>query len=165
MSSFYGNYSVGGGTGGTSDYNQLLNKPFTNLIGDSSSPIIFETLDFGNYMVKGSFIYVAGDPNVKETSYLNYVEILQDSASNKKVAKYETFEDGKYYIYTIYFNEDGTCVVDKILINKSEGLVFLKDADLPQEGIEHVLYVTEKTIYQWNEDHYVDMNTPSWGVF
>lgn len=165
MSSFYGNHGVGGGTGGTSDYNQLLNKPFTNLIGGSSSPIIFETLDFGNYMVKGSFIYVAGDTAIKEASYLNYIEILQDSASKKKVAKYETFEDGKYYIYTVYFNGDGTCVVDKILINKSEGLVFLKEEEMPQEGIESVLYVTGKTIYQYKDGNFIDMNAPQWGTF
>ena len=116
-------------------------------------------------MVKGSFIYVAGDTAIKEASYLNYIEILQDSASKKKVAKYETFEDGKYYIYTVYFNGDGTCVVDKILINKSEGLVFLKEEEMPQEGVESVLYVTEKTIYQYKDGNFIDMNAPQWGTF
>jgi hypothetical protein len=163
MSSFYGTYNgTSGGTGGTSDYNDLLNKPFTNIVGTSTSPINLSNLDYGNYIIKGSYIYHKNDLNVKSAKILN-VEILQDSSSSRKVAKFETIENNTFYIYLIYFNEDGTCLIDRTPIKKSEGVIFIDEENLPTTGSEEVLYITEKTIYQWKDNDYIDMNAPHWG--
>jgi hypothetical protein len=165
MSSFYGSYcGTSGSANGTSDYNDLLNKPFTNIVGTLSSPIVLNNLDYGNYMLKGSFIYTSKDKDIKSVSYQNYIEIVQDAVSLKKVAKYETFEDGKFYIYSIYFNDDNTCLLDKMSISKSEGTIFLNEEDLPEEGIESILYVTELAIYQWKNGEWVNMRDPLWAT-
>jgi len=165
MSSFYGNYSVGGGTGGTSDYNDLLNKPFIHKEGTLNNPIVLNTLDYGHYLIKGNFLYTSKDTENKTVNYQSYIEIYQDTISLRKVAKYETFEDGKYYIYTIYFNEDDTCLRDKLSITKSDGVLFISESELPTEGSEGILYITERTIYQWKNGNYIDMNAPQWGEF
>lgn len=165
MSSFYGNYSVGEGGTGTSDYNQLLNKPFIQLVGTIQSPIVLNTLDFGNYLIKGSFIYTKLDTDMKEFKSKNYVEIFNDSVSQKKVAKYETFENSICYIYTIEFNNDDTCLRNKYSIVKSDGVLFIDESDLPKTGSEGVLYITERTIYQWRNNEYIDMNAPRWDTF
>jgi hypothetical protein len=165
MSSFYGNYGgTSGGAGGTSDYNDLLNRPFTNIVGTSTSPINLSNLDYGNYIIKGSYIYCDKDTDVK-TVKQNYVEIFQDTVSLRKVAKFETVEDGASYVYLIFFNDDGTCLQDKTPIKKSEGVIFLDESDLPIPGAESILYVTENTIYQWKDNNYIDMNAPVWGDF
>jgi hypothetical protein len=115
-------------------------------------------------MLKGSFIYTSKDKDIKSVSYQNYIEIVQDAVSLKKVAKYETFEDGKFYIYSIYFNDDNTCLLDKMSISKSEGTIFLNEEDLPEEGIESILYVTELAIYQWKNGEWVNMRDPLWAT-
>lgn len=166
MSSFYGNYGgISSGSNGTSDYNDLLNKPIINIVGTTQSPIILNTLNYGEYMIKGSFIYTKKDSNIKTISFQNYILISKDEVTLKKLAKYETFEDGQYYIYIIYFNENDTCLQDKIPITKSGGIIFLSEKELPSEGVESVLYVTEKSMYQWKDDNFIDMNIPQWGNF
>ena len=43
MSSFYGSHSIeGGGGGGTSDYNELINTPITNITGSALTPVSFQ---------------------------------------------------------------------------------------------------------------------------
>jgi hypothetical protein len=168
MSSFYGNYGgTGGGAGGTSDYNDLSNKPLINITGSSTSPVVLNTLNYGCYMIKGSFVYTAKDTDVKTVSYQNYIEITQDTVSGRKVANFSTFEDGAYYIYNIYFNDDETCLVDKTPIKKSDGgIIFLKEEDLPDiVGVESTLYVTELAIYQWKDGEWFNMNALAWGEF
>ena len=72
MGSFYGNYSVGGGGGeGTSNYNELTNKPITNLTGTDSKPIVLGDLFTGEYLIKGTYIYNLSDKNKKETLLLH----------------------------------------------------------------------------------------------
>lgn len=169
MSSFYGSYGgTGGGTsGGTSNYNDLLNKPLINITGLSTSPIVLNTLNYGCYMITGSFIYTEKDTDVKTVSYQNYIEIKQDTVSGRKVAVFSTFENGEYFVYNIYFNDDETCLQDKILIKQSDGgIIFLKEEDLPSiTGVESKLYVTELAIYQWKDGKWLNMNAPVWDEF
>ncbi|HRT02963.1 MAG TPA: hypothetical protein P5513_03390 [Candidatus Diapherotrites archaeon] len=44
----------------TGDYNDLINKPATYLIGDNNNPIILSDLDSGLYIVIGSYCFYAG---------------------------------------------------------------------------------------------------------
>ena len=167
MSSFYGNHSVwGGGSGGTTNYNDLINKPVINKTGTESSPIILNALGYGEYIITGNFVYTNKDNTLKGGSFPTYISILQDGITLKKIAKYETFEDGIYYINTVSFNDDETCLIDKISIIKNEGLSFIKEADLPEVGTEDVLYITERDIYRWDSEQgdYVSINTPLWST-
>ena len=160
MSSFYG-------TGGNIIVNSNgsgADSSFTTLTGIESSPIVLNTLDYGNYLIKGYYTYTANDTDTKSVSYQMLVTIMEDNTTFCKVAKFETCEDGIFYIYIITFYDDETCLQDKQSFIKSEGIIFLSEADLPSTGVSDVLYVTETTIYQWsdNDQCYVDLGSPTW---
>lgn len=155
-----------GGNGGTTNYNKLLNIPITNLTGTTSEPIVLNTLDYGNYALIGSYIYTSSDTDTKTINYKTLVEVYQDGETGRKVAKFESFEDSKYYIYNIYFNDDDTCLQDKILLkNQESSVTFIEESELPTEGTEGILYVTETALYQYLNGSYVNMGGPQWGSF
>lgn len=111
------------GGGGTTNYNDLINKPVINKTGTESSPIILNTLGYGEYIITGNFVYTNEDNTLKGGSFPTYISILQDGITLKKIAKYETFEDGIYYINTVSFNDDKTCLIDKISIIDSQEIL------------------------------------------
>lgn len=111
------------GGGGTTNYNDLINKPVINKTGTESSPIILNTLGYGEYIITGNFVYTNKDNTLKGGSFPTYISILQDGITLKKIAKYETFEDGIYYINTVSFNDDETCLIDKISIINSQEIL------------------------------------------
>lgn len=111
------------GGGGTTNYNDLINKPVINKTGTESSPIILNTLGYGEYIITGNFVYTNEDNTLKGGSFPTYISILQDGITLKKIAKYETFEDGIYYINTVSFNDDETCLIDKISIINSQEIL------------------------------------------
>lgn len=111
------------GGGGTTNYNDLINKPVINKTGTESSPIILNTLGYGEYIITGNFVYTNKDNTLKGGSFPTYISILQDGITLKKIAKYETFEDGIYYINTVSFNDDETCLIDKISIIDSQEIL------------------------------------------
>lgn len=164
MSSFYGNYGGSGGGGSVSDYNELLNKPIKILVGTDISPIVLNNLEYGEYLIKGSYVYTNKDTNIKKPS-CQYISIFEDAIIKRKIAKFETVEDSIYYIYTITFKEDDTCLEDKLSIQKSQGIIFVGEQNLPSQGTESILYVTEEHIYQWKNGEYVSINEPQWGSF
>jgi hypothetical protein len=156
---------ITGGSGGTTNYNKLLNTPITNLSGTEDEPVVLNTLNYGNYLLTGYFQYRPGS-SIKSVGYKMLVEVLQDLVTLRKVATFETYEDGDPYHYSIYFNEDGTCLQDKVLIsNQKESILFMKDADLPTAGQEKILYITEDSILVWNGSDYISMSGPQWGSF
>lgn len=63
MPFFGGVVSTGGGTGGTTDYDALSNKPVTNLTG---SPVVICELETGVYNIEGTWAMTADD-TAKET--------------------------------------------------------------------------------------------------
>lgn len=111
------------GGGDTTNYNDLINKPVINKTGTESSPIILNTLGYGEYIITGNFVYTNEDNTLKGGSFPTYISILQDGITLKKIAKYETFEDGIYYINTVSFNDDETCLIDKISIINSQEIL------------------------------------------
>lgn len=159
MGSFYG-------SGGIVNYNQLTNKPITQLTGTESEPIILNTLNYGEYLIDGYFVYTSLDTVLKGSNlHPTYISIMMDDRTLRKAAHYETFESEVYFLYHVYFKNDETCVLDKITINKTHGLIFLDESEFPQPGVEGVLYISKENIYQWNDDEeqYIQLNSPKWG--
>lgn len=118
MSSFYGNVSIGGssGEGGTSNYNELINLPIKNLIGTDSSPIIISNLNYGNYLIKGSYKYNSNSKLLKEDTFKN-IQVFKDETSQNKIAKFEVFENKEYYIITLTYENDGNFIEDRLSIS------------------------------------------------
>lgn len=118
MSSFYGNVSIGGssGEGGTSNYNELINLPIKNLIGTDSSPIIISNLNYGNYLIKGSYKYNSNSKLLKEDIFKN-IQVFKDETSQNKIAKFEVFENKEYYIITLTYENDGNFIEDRLSIS------------------------------------------------
>lgn len=157
---------ITGGSGGTTNYNKLLNTPITNISGTEENPVVLGELDFGSYSLTGYFKYVTRSDNIRQVQYKMLVEVLQDLVTLRKVARFEVYEDSKPFHYSIYFNEDGTCLQDRVLIsNQTQSIIFIKEADLPTIGQEKILYITEDSILVWDGDGYVSMGGPKWGSF
>lgn len=55
--SFFGGGGQGGGSGGVSNYNELTNKPVSNITG---SPVIISSLSTGIYNINGTWTLVEG---------------------------------------------------------------------------------------------------------
>lgn len=61
----------GGGSGGTTNYDDLKNKPVTNLTGD---PVVISTLESGVYNIEGTWAMTADDePKITLKDDLFYV--------------------------------------------------------------------------------------------
>ena len=118
MSSFYGHgWSIGGSDGGTSDYNDLSNKPITNLTGTESSPVTFSDLGYGNYLIKGFYRYSANDDNRLSSSLL--VLITHDEESDGKVAKFDVIENKEVIVITVFYDNDGSFIESRFALGGS----------------------------------------------
>lgn len=171
MGSFYGNYSVSGdGGGGTSNYNDLTNKPITNLTGTDSKPIVLGDLFTGEYLIKGTYIYNKSDENKKETLLL-HVSVSLDEVTKERVCKFEKCEDGTWFMYVVIIRTDDYLVNKYSFSKPSNNILFVAQSELPLKGVEEVLYITEKAIYQWRDNDYILLAAsegsidPVWGTF
>lgn len=159
MTSFYGR-GGGSGTGGsgTSNYNELSNKPITNLTGLTA--INFSTLTPGLYSIRGNYIYNADDGEVKTFPSSNFVEVLLDSISGDKIVTFDLYENGKHLTYSIDYFSDGSYKVDRYtyeIVSSVSG----STEDLPETGDTTKLYATDDGLYVWNEtkQDYVQLGT------
>lgn len=114
MSSFYGHGWSTSGSGGTSDYNDLSNKPITNLTGTETSPVIFSDLGYGNYLIKGFYRYSADDDNRKINSLS--VLITQDDETDEKVAKFEVIENQEIIVVAVFYDNDGSFIESRVAL-------------------------------------------------
>ena len=106
--SFYGGGCViVNGSGGSSNYNDLMNVPIVNLTGTSMQPVIFSELAFGNYIVTGYRQYNQNDIVYLEATP-TYVQVFEDDVTLKKVVRTEIFENGEYYMVALIYEDDGT---------------------------------------------------------
>ena len=88
------NASVGGGTGGTSDYNQLSNRPIKTLIGTAQNPIKLWKLETGLFILNG-FIQHTNEL-VSEGKSL-FVSVVAGLSNGKYVvAAFIPFWEGQY---------------------------------------------------------------------
>lgn len=55
---------------GTTDYDALSNKPFINLTGEASSPIVLESLAVGSYILRGYYKYISSEVTPKQSDNL-----------------------------------------------------------------------------------------------
>lgn len=150
MGSFYGNHAGnGGGSGGVSNYNELSNKPITNLSGLTA--INFSTLTVGLYNIRGNYIYNENDAEVKVFSSPIFVKVLLDSNTGDKIVCFDLHENGKHMTYSIDYSPAGEYTVGKYTYE-----VISSDADttedLPAEGDISKIYATDDGLYVWSEE-------------
>lgn len=115
MVSFYGNAGgEGGGSGGTTNYNDLINKPFINSVGTTSSPIVIQSLESGRYLISGYFKHGTSQTENVEVPAGTKAEVIVgiDTVTGYKVAEYNTFQNGEIIINKILYNQSGA--LDKI---------------------------------------------------
>lgn len=157
--SFYGNGGgIGSGGSGTSNYNELTNKPITNLVGLTA--INLSALTVGLYNIRGNYIFSAEDGEIKHFSSPTFVKIMLDTVSGDKVATFDIYENGRHLTYSIDFLVDGSYKVDKYtyeIINTSAGTT----EELPAIGDSSQLYSTDEGLFVWNETarEYVQLGT------
>lgn len=147
MTSFYGRGS-GTGTSGTSNYNELTNKPITNLTGLTA--INLSTLTIGLYNIRGNYIYNAEDTEVKNFTSPTFVKIMLDAITGDKIVTFDIYENGKHLTYSIDFFSDGSYNVDKYTYEVINTDASTAD-DLPLVGDVTQLYSTEEGFFVWNE--------------
>ena len=157
--SFYGR---GGGNNpggsGTSNYNELTNKPITNLVGLTA--INLSALTVGLYNIRGNYVFNSEDVENKTFPSPTFVKVLLDTKSGDKIVTYDIYENGKHLTYTIDFYPDSTYKVDKYtyeIISTESG----STEDLPDKGDATKLYATDDGLYVWNESvqDYVQLGT------
>lgn len=119
MSSFYGNggWASGSGGSGTTNYNDLTNQPISNLTGTESSPITLSELDYGIYLIKGSYRYNADD-EVKQSSSPLSVQVFQDERTGEKAIKFEIIENQEVIVVTVFYDDD-TFIEDRFALGNS----------------------------------------------
>lgn len=159
MSSFYGRGGgASAGGSGTSNYNELGNKPITNLVGLTA--INLSALTIGLYNIRGNYIFNAEDKEVKTFPSQTFVQIMLDTVTGDKIVTYDTYENGKHLTYSIDCFSDGSYKVDKYtyeIINTTAGTT----EELPKVGDATQLYSTDEGLFVWNEtaQEYVQLGT------
>lgn len=157
--SFYGR---GGGSSsggsGTSNYNELSNKPITNLVGLTA--INLSTLTVGLYNIRGNYIFNAKDNEIKSFNSSTFVEVMLDTVTGDKIVTFDVYENSKHLTYSIDYFEDGSYRVDKYtyeIINTSASTT----EELPAQGDVSKIYSTDEGLYVWNENKqdYVQLGT------
>ena len=108
MSSFYGPGGVGkGGSSGTSDYNELTNKPIKNILGTSEDLFFnLKSIDYGNYSLTGYFKTHAEGSLRKAESALQ-LAVSKDSSTGEKTITYMEVKDNTPTNHTIIYRDNG----------------------------------------------------------
>lgn len=161
MSSFYGIGVIADESGGTTNYNELENRPITNLTG--ILPVDFSSLDVGVYNVTGNYKYSAED-DTHTWSEPNMVYIFKDTVTGKKVLRFDVYEDGARYTITLVYDEDSTYTLSKY----AYGMVSADSVEgLPATGDKSQIYTTKDGIYVWDGEKYRKLgedSDPTWGA-
>ena len=149
MSSFYGNAAIGGGEG-TTNYNDLANRPIVNIEG-IIAPVNLGSLAVGTYNVKGKYRYSESDNDIKNWEYQNIVRIFNDAITDNHIARFDVYENDNRYTYTIITKPDNNYEVQKYAYD-------MVNADfssaLPEEGEINKIYSTGDGIYVYVNGEY-----------
>ena len=130
MASFYGNHAIsgsGGGSVGTTNYNNLTNVPIKNLKGIDTEPIVFSKLDYGNYLMSGYYQY-----NINSLVYIESIptniRVFQDSITLQKVVCFEIFENNEYFLVTLTYESDDSYVEERLSFKQLQDSGSLSEA-------------------------------------
>jgi hypothetical protein len=88
---------------GVADYNDLTNKPITNLTGTETSPIYFRNLTTGNYLISG-LVMPYSDADISDTLTNTLVEV-EDTTEYVALQIYDKENDSREY-YKVYKETD-----------------------------------------------------------
>lgn len=158
--SFYGRGTIGSGSGegGTTNYNELSNKPITNLTGLTA--INLSSLELGLYNIRGNYIYSSSDTETKTLTSPRLLQILLDNASGLKVAVFDYYENTKHFTRTITYNSDGTYTVNDYSYDSV--VAATAESELPETGDASKIYITDNGVFVWSEDaqDYVQLGVP-----
>lgn len=161
MSSFYGIGVIADDGRGTTNYNELDNRPIINLTG--VLPVDFSSLGVGVYNVTGNYKYGADDAT-KTWDAPNMVYVFKDTATGKKVLRFDVYENGARNTLTLVYENDGTYTISEYL----DGLVNANSlAELPAIGDKSQIYITkEDGIYIWDGQEYKQLGSSgfNWGT-
>jgi len=109
MSSFYGPIGIrGSGGSGTTDYNELINTPITNVSGLSEDLFLnLRYLECGEYSLTGYFKTNAlGDTRHAETPISLLVTL--DTSTGDKIIQYTEVRDKETYLHTISYDSESS---------------------------------------------------------
>jgi hypothetical protein len=157
--SFYGNgVGIGTGEGGTSNYNDLTNKPITNLTG--LTPINLSALTVGLYSIRGKYIFNADDSEIKNFASATLVKVVLDTITGDKVVTFETYENAKHISYSVDYFQDSSYKLEKYTYETINANADTTE-ELPAEGNISQIYSTNEGLYVWNEEKqdYVQLGT------
>lgn len=125
MSSFYGGASIYGGSGsggGSTETSKVL-------IGTESNPIIFDSLEEGSHIVTGYYKFILADEEIEQIIRTE-LTVSEDLITENKIISYQYMSNGKPYLRTITYYDDGTySIADICLANSSAPLIFIDDEE------------------------------------
>jgi hypothetical protein len=104
------------------------------------------------------------DFNGARTEYNQIVVLFNE---NQRLSLTTPIEGLFYFVKetNILWRYDGNYQWVQLTSPPKENIVFLDYKDLPQQGKEKVLYITEKTTYQWKNDAYIELGALTWETF
>lgn len=104
-------WNAGGGSGGTSNYNDLTNKPFVNATGTESSPVYLRALLTGAYILNGtcspyenSNVFMTANNAVTFVNHFDAVTAVQIFYPPYNQVQYFEVYDENYTTNTVYLN-------------------------------------------------------------
>lgn len=126
---------------GTMNYNELNNKPLSNLIGTSSSPITLQTLSNGLYNISGYYKVLATDTTTIILNGSAFVNIYNDGSTN--ITALVSSSIGIVVNTMTYANSAWTNVVSYLPTSTSISSIQVVTA-YPETMLSNVLYMLEE---------------------
>ena len=156
MASFYGTGVIvsGGGGEGTTNYNDLENKPIINLIG--VSPINFKNLEVGTYNIRGNYIYEENG-NTYTFADTHLVQVFQDSITQDKIVRFDIYENNQRYTKSIIYNSVSNTYTEETYTYSD--LVVSGLIDFPIPGELDKIYRNANGLYVWTGTDYQRLGT------
>ena len=104
------------------------------------------------------------DLNGVRTEYNQIVVLFNE---NQRLSLLSPIEGLFYFVKetNVLWRYDGNYQWVQLTSPPKENILFLNYADLPSQGQEQVLYITEKTTYQWRDGSYIELGALTWENF
>lgn len=104
------------------------------------------------------------DFNGVRTEYNQIVVLFNE---NQRLSLAYPIEGLFYFVKetNVLWRYDGNYQWVQLTSPPKENIVFLNYNELPSQGKEKVLYITEKTTYQWKNDAYIELGALTWENF